>query len=99
MYSLLASVVGLRPTALDVPSEDGDWVFQPSVRGSELMWATGGFNTSGGIFGAKWEIGEDNGFSAKIVVPDKLHGTILALMDSQRANVAVDGRPCVNRYI
>lgn len=60
VYSLLANVVGLRATALDVPSEDGDWVFQPSVRGSELMWARGEFNMSCGIFGAKWDIGEGN---------------------------------------
>lgn len=100
VYFLLANVVGLRATALDVPSKDGDWVFQPSVQGSGLMWARGGFNTSHGGFGAKWEIGEDDSFSAEMFVSDRLQGTVYApMMGNQRANITINGRPYIDSNI
>ncbi len=75
VFGLLADVVGLRAGKIDVAAEYGDWVFQPSVKGSGLRYASGGFLAKGGLFEAQWSL-KGCEMEASIHTPKGLKGTV-----------------------
>ncbi|KAJ9648948.1 hypothetical protein H2199_000861 [Coniosporium tulheliwenetii] len=93
VYPLLTRIIGLRVSAIDVPAEDGDWVFQPAVVGSGLTFAQGGFRTKDGNFAASWKISRGR-FYATDSVPAGSSGTFyVPVLDvGKETTVKVDGK-------
>lgn len=78
---------------LDVPSEDEDWAFQPSVRESELMWERGRFSMSYGISELSGRsLRSIFSFLSEFLFLMNCQGTTHApMMINQYADVTIDG--------
>lgn len=78
-YGLTAYVAGLRTVrALDVHEDEGDWAWQPSVKGSGLKWVKSGLvGPKDRGFEAEWRVDDEKGvFWGSVRAPVGEVGTV-----------------------